>query len=224
MSVITKSHFDKSGLTNTEDWADRIKQCLEENIEEGQEMYLLAKYFPLSVAQAVWSTDLLIVLSNYYLLVKEYKTEVWENYVYEARILDEKTLQVKKLVFKTLVMFLKKMYFGIIGNWGEGILEKQKNLGTKLTEYILQMSGNQVIHKDNVPSNCSIIENSNGATGFLKKLMKAVEFEPSLYSIEDSAIPNRDLLLSILSSAYPHEERSKPSQVWSLSWVFEEDI
>lgn len=26
MSVITKSHFNKSGLTNTEDWPLRIKQ------------------------------------------------------------------------------------------------------------------------------------------------------------------------------------------------------
>ncbi len=26
ISVITKSHFDKSGLTNTEDWGERIKQ------------------------------------------------------------------------------------------------------------------------------------------------------------------------------------------------------
>lgn len=168
---------------------------------------MLAKYFPLIIGSSVWETDLLIILSNYYLLIREYKVEVWEQYIIEKRLLDQKTLEVKKLLFKTIIMNLKRLYFGVIGNWGSGFIQKQKNLSKTIENYVLQMSGNQVIHKDSVPSNCSIIEQNNGAHSFLKKILKVIEFEPFLYQFEDQVIPERDLILNILSTAFPHDER-----------------
>lgn len=193
LAVITKSHFDKSGLTNTEPWPARIRQSLDESTEETKDLFVLAKFFPNVVASSVWANDVLIVLSNYYLMIKEYKVEVWENYVFEKRWLNESTNYVKKLLFKTIVMYLKRLYFGIIGNWGTGFVQKQNELSKALTNYILEMTGNQVIHKDSVPSNSSIIEQKGGAHAFLKKIMKVVEFEPFLFQIEDRAIPNREL-------------------------------
>lgn len=209
MAVITKSHFDKSGMTNTEDWGFRIKQWLEDSIAISSELLVLAKYFPLIVGSSVWDTDILIILSNYYLLVKEYKVEVWEQYVFEKRWLNLKTKELKKLLFKVIIMNLKRLYFGVIGNWGSGFLQKQKNLSQAISNYVMQMSGNMVIHKDSVPSNCSIIEQNDGSHSFLKKILKTIEFEPYLYQFEDQVIPNRDLILNILSTAYPHDERGK---------------
>jgi hypothetical protein len=209
MAVITKSHFDKSGLTNTETWSNKIKHCMHESIQEVKELFVLAKFFPKIVASSVWPTEILITLSNYYLLIKEYKVNVWGQYVFEKRWLNETTLYVRKLIFKTIITFIKRLYFGIIGNWGSGFVEKQIKLSIAITNYILEMTANQVIHKDSVSSNCSVIEQNGGAHSFLKKVMKVIEIEPYLYQFEDQSIPNRDILLSILSSVYPHDERGK---------------
>lgn len=209
MAVITKSHFDKSGLTNTETWPEKIKHCMNESIQEVKELFVLAKFFPKIVASSVWPTEVLITLSNYYLLIKEYKANVWVHYVFEKRWLNEMTQYVKKLIFKTIITYIKRLYFGIIGNWGTGFVEKQIKLSKAITSYILEMTWNQVIHKDSVASNCSVIEQNGGGHSLLKKIMKIVEFEPYLFQLEDQSIPNRDLWLSILSSVYPHDERGK---------------
>ena len=126
-------------------------------------------------------------------MIKEYKTDIWEEYIIEKIWLNSSTLYARKLIFKTIIMYLKRLYFGIIGNWGTGFAQKQNELSKAITNYILEMTGNQVIHKDSVPSNCSIIEINGGAHSFLKKVMKIIEFEPFLFQLEDQAIPNREL-------------------------------
>lgn len=115
---------------------------------------------------------------------------------------------LKKLLFKTVIMFLKKMYFGIIGNMGIDRENKAKEVAESISSFILQMTGNEVIHKDSVPSNCSIIELNGGAPWLMKKIMKLVEIEPQLYQLADF-LPNMELIIGILSTVYPHDERGK---------------
>lgn len=66
LCTIAKSHFDKSGLTDTESWPKRIRECIDDSIYELKELYIMAKFFPARVAQAVWKSDVLIILANYY--------------------------------------------------------------------------------------------------------------------------------------------------------------
>lgn len=193
LAVIAKSHYDKSGLTRTEDWPEKIKQYMEDSMSEIKQLYVMAKYFPTIVASSIWPTDVLIILSNFYVLIKEHKPEIWEMYCFEKRWLDKATHDLKKLLFKTIITFIKRQYFGVIGNWGTGFVQKQAELSKAITNFILEMTANQVIHKDSVPSNCSVIEQKGGAHQFLKKILKVVEFEPYLYQLEDRAIPNREL-------------------------------
>lgn len=108
---LAKSHFDKSGLTNTEDWPEKIRYCINESVNIQKEMYMMAKFFPSIMGSAVWASDVLIVLSNFYILISDHKKLIWEEYVFEKRWLNTSTQQLKKLIFKTIVMFLKKHYF-----------------------------------------------------------------------------------------------------------------
>jgi len=92
---IAKSHYDKSGLTNTEDWPEKIKSILEDSIIKMNDMYIFAKYFPNLVSPTVWATDILIVLTNYYVLIKDHKPEIWEMYCLNKRSLDSLTVHLK---------------------------------------------------------------------------------------------------------------------------------
>ena len=76
--MLTRSFYDPSVLKSTDDWTDRIKFWLEDSISEMNDIYLFAKHFPNIVSPTVWSSDILIILSNYYLLIKEHKSSIWE--------------------------------------------------------------------------------------------------------------------------------------------------
>ena len=167
--TIAKSFYDQSGLTNTEDWPDKIKFWVEDSIWEMNDIYLFSRYFPNIASQTIWYSDILIVLSNYYVLIKEHKPSIWEFHFHNKLSLELLTSHLKKLIFKSIVTFLRKHYFGIIGNWGTNFAKKQSELAKSITHYILQMTGNEVIHKDSVPSNCSIIEKNGGWQLFFKK-------------------------------------------------------
>ena len=206
--TLAKSFYDPSGLTNTDDWPDRIKFWLEDSISEMNDIYLFAKHFPNIVSPTVWSSDILIILSNYYMLIKEHKSSIWEFHFFNKISLELLTTHLKKLIYKSIVTFLRKHYFGIIGNWGNNFAKKQSELAKSITHFILQMTGNEVIHKDSVPSNNSIIEKNGGCQSFFKKILKSIEFEPYFFQLEDWVMQNRELLTNILSSVYPHEERN----------------
>lgn len=207
-SSLAKSFYDPSGLTSTEDWPDRIKFYLEDSISKMNDVYLFAKHFPNIVSPSVWSSDVLIILSNYYMLIKEHKPTIWELHFFNRISLELLTNHLKKLIYKSIVTFLRNHYFGIIGNWGNNFAKKQSELAKAITHFILQMTGNEVIHKDSVPSNCSIIEKNGGCQGFFKKILKSIEFEPYFFQLEDCVMQNRELLTNILSSVYPHDERN----------------
>ena len=136
------------------------------------------------MSPTVWSSDILI-LSKYYMLIKEHKSSIWEFHFFNKISLELLTTHLKKLIYKSIVTFLRKHYFGIIGNWGNNFAKKQSELAKSITHFILQMTGNEVIHKDSVPSNNSVIEKNGGCQSFFKKILKSIEFEPYFFQLED---------------------------------------
>ena len=92
------------------------------------DIYLFAKHFPNIVNPTVWFSDILIILSNYYMLIKEHKSSIWEFHFFNKINLELLTTHLKKLIYKSIVTFLRKHYFGIIGNWGTILQKSRANL------------------------------------------------------------------------------------------------
>ena len=203
---IAKVHEDQSGISYAHLWPKQIKGYLNDSIQAMKDILIISKFFPTSISLHVWACDPLIIIANYYLLIKVHKPVIWEEYP-DIKVNSE-CIIIKKLMFKAMVTLIKRLYFGIIGNWGTGIIQKQNLLSKSISNFILQMTGNLSIDKDSVPPTSSIIEQRNGFHSLLKKLMKAVEFELYLYMIDDDVMKNRDKLIQILSEVYPHEFRN----------------
>lgn len=203
---IAKGHEDKSVLTNHEVWPSQINSCLNDAMEVLKDIYVVAQFFPTVISLYLWACEPLIILSNYYFLIKLHKTEVWDHYWKPT--INPKWEFVKKILFKTIIKLLKRLYFGVINNWGTGAIQKKNELSDYISKFIMQMVGKQTIDRDIVHPNWSIIDQRGGWVGLFRKILKVVEFEPYLYMIDDDILKNREELIEILTRVLPHEMRN----------------
>ena len=119
--------------------------------------------------------------------------------------------QVKKLAVKTCLIIIDVSIVKCIGKHSISYAVVQDRLASSLKQFILGVTGNVELTKDQLHKNSNFMVESQGGSRFLKKVLEKVnpatgayevDFVKILYEFEERflSLKDRDLLISILQS------------------------
>ena len=186
-----------------------IKRIMLDYAEIMTNLELTCEYFPESMLETVRNTSLPLFCANIYCLMTGHVKKQWLQQSLIREELEVIRKQVKKLAVKTCLIIIDVSIVKCIGKHSISYAVVQDRLASSLKQFILGVTGNVELSKDQLHKNSNfMVENSTGSR-FLKKVLEKVnpatgtyevDFVKVLYEFEERflSLKDRDLLLSIL--------------------------
>jgi len=186
-----------------------IKRIMLDYAEIMTNLELTCEYFPESMLETVRNTSLPLFCANIYCLMTGHVKKQWLQQSLIREELEVIRKQVKKLAVKTCLIIIDVSIVKCISKHSISYAVVQDRLASSLKQFILGVTGNVELSKDQLHKNSNfMVENSTGSR-FLKKVLEKVnpatgtyevDFVKVLYEFEERflSLKDRDLLLSIL--------------------------
>ena len=186
-----------------------IKRIMLDYAEIMTNLELTCEYFPESMLETVRNTSLPLFCANIFCLMTGHVKKQWLEKSLIQDELEAIRKQVKKLAVKTCIIIIDVSIVKCIGKHSIAYAVVQDRLASSLKQFILGVTGNVDLAKDQLHKNSNFMVENSGGSRFIKKVFEKinpatgtyeVDFVKVLYEFEERFLSkkDRDFLVSIL--------------------------